>query len=101
MALFPMKTDNPATFELLKAGQVKFGDVKRKAGKGGESARPECGPASEPETPRKIGQGVQLANEAINMLARIPKGDALRERGFEMVVDWIRRARASTSQEDA
>jgi hypothetical protein len=35
------------------------------------------------------GVGVALANEAINCLIRIPKNDALRERGFEIVADWV------------
>src|SRR5262249_49748196 len=35
------------------------------------------------------GKGVFLANEAINCLARIPKDDALRGRGLQLVLDWI------------
>lgn len=37
------------------------------------------------------GKGVALANEAIGCLMRIPKNDGLRERGFQIVKDWIRR----------
>ena len=37
------------------------------------------------------GKGVILANEAINCLIRIPKNDALRKRGFQIVTDWIRK----------
>ncbi len=33
------------------------------------------------------------ANEAINALSRIPKNDHLRERGFQIVMDWIRAAK--------
>ena len=40
-----------------------------------------------------IGKGVFLAHEAINHLTRIPKNDALRERGLEIVMDWCRRSR--------
>lgn len=36
------------------------------------------------------GKGVILANEAINCLTRIPKNDALRKRGFQLVSDWIK-----------
>jgi hypothetical protein len=36
------------------------------------------------------GVGVIRANEAINSLKRIPKGDALRERAFQIVTDWIK-----------
>ena len=34
--------------------------------------------------------GVILANEALNVLMRIPKRDSLRKRGFQIVADWIR-----------
>lgn len=36
------------------------------------------------------GKGVILANEAINCLTRIPRNDALRKRGFQIVMDWIK-----------
>lgn len=36
------------------------------------------------------GVGVIRANEAINCLIRIPKNDALRKRGFQIVTDWIK-----------
>ena len=36
------------------------------------------------------GVGVIRANEAINCLIRIPKNDALRKRGFQIVMDWIK-----------
>lgn len=39
------------------------------------------------------GVGVFRANEAINSLSRIPKNDALRKRGFQIVTDWIRHNR--------
>jgi len=40
---------------------------------------------------RKVkGVGVRLAHEALNCLTRIPKDDALRKRGFQIVTDWIR-----------
>jgi len=34
--------------------------------------------------------GVLRANEALNCLIRIPKDDALRQRGFQIVSDWIK-----------
>jgi ParB-like chromosome segregation protein Spo0J len=37
------------------------------------------------------GKGVRFANEAIDCLKRIPKNDLLRNRGFQIVTDWIRR----------
>jgi hypothetical protein len=36
-----------------------------------------------------LGTGVIRANEAIDCLKRIPKNDALRNRGFQIVRDWI------------
>lgn len=45
----------------------------------------------QPEEERKErGKGIILAHEAINCLTRIPKDDALRKRGFQVVTDWIR-----------
>jgi hypothetical protein len=34
--------------------------------------------------------GVIKANEAVNCLKAIPKSDALRKRGFQIVSDWIK-----------
>jgi ParB-like chromosome segregation protein Spo0J len=42
------------------------------------------------EKGKKNGVGVRRANEAINALSRIPKNDPLRERGFQIVMDWIK-----------
>lgn len=39
---------------------------------------------------KPVGKGVALANEAINCLIKIPKNDALRKRGFQIVMDWIK-----------
>lgn len=57
-------------------------------------------PEPKKETPEKklgngsktgmLGMGVVRANEAINCLKRIPKNDALRKRGFQIVRDWMK-----------
>ena len=47
----------------------------------------------EPEEGKLRGVGVFKAQEAINCLKHIPKNDALRKRGFEIVVDWIKNNR--------
>lgn len=60
---------------------------KYKAASGGNDANDE--PEEKPEGERR-GKGVILANEAINCLTRIPKNDALRKRGFQIVMDWIK-----------
>lgn len=41
--------------------------------------------------PEMRGVAILRANEAISCLTRIPKNDALRKRGFQLVTDWIRR----------
>lgn len=44
-----------------------------------------------PGVPR--GVGINRGNDAINALSRIPRNDRLRERGFQIVVDWIKHNR--------
>jgi hypothetical protein len=39
---------------------------------------------------KQRGVGILRANEAINSLSRIPKNDALRKRGFQLVTDWMK-----------
>lgn len=53
---------------------------------------PSPGKTSEPEPQagKVRGVGVEIANEAINCLIRIPKNDALRKRGLQIVADWIK-----------
>lgn len=43
------------------------------------------------QTPKVLGVGVIRAREAINILSRIPKNDALRSSGLKIVADWVRR----------
>lgn len=50
----------------------------------------EPDPDSNPGDRKVLGKGITLAHEAINCLKRIPKNDALRKRGFQLVTDWIR-----------
>ena len=55
-------------------------------------------PKSEPADQQKpskrkdgpAGVGIIRANEAINCLSKIPKNDALRKRGFQLVSDWMK-----------
>ena len=53
------------------------------------TAKPESQPPTNGEIDI-VGVGIIRANEAINSLTRIPKNDALRQRGFQLVTDWIR-----------
>lgn len=55
------------------------------------SKRREKQDEDEIEEGKSRGVGVRWANEAINCLAKIPKDDGLRNRGFQIVSDWIRR----------
>jgi len=51
----------------------------------GDSASDE-----EPSERKLLGKGVFLAHEAINCLKKIPKNDALRKQGFQMVKEFIK-----------
>lgn len=62
----------------------------RKYEAGPNGTKPEPKHEEEPEEGKQRGKGVFLANEAINCLIRIPKNDALRKRGFQIVTDWIK-----------
>lgn len=44
----------------------------------------------DPPPGQSRGVGIERAHEAIACLKRIPKNDALRKRGFQVVTDWIR-----------
>lgn len=59
---------------------------------GGRYRRKTVEEDTEPVKPngKLLGVGVVRANEAVNCLARIPKNDPLRKRGFQIVKDWIR-----------
>lgn len=50
----------------------------------------EVEPVKPVEPGKSRGVGIQRAHEAIACLKRIPKNDALRSRGFQVVTDWIR-----------
>lgn len=73
--------------------RAELADPKRnrkyKATSGGGNSLPDEPEEEKPEGERR-GKGVILANEAINCLIRIPKNDALRKRGFQLVTDWIK-----------
>lgn len=73
---------------LPAAEQDKFAEAatgKRRTIRKNEVLEPE----REPDGKIK-GVGVIRANEAINCLIRIPKNDALRRRGLQIVFDWIK-----------
>ena len=69
-------------------------EVALQAKRGAMSSKAKPREQTEPdETPKRTGKppvGVILANEALNVLMRIPKHDSLRKRGFQIVTDWIR-----------
>lgn len=56
----------------------------------GDAPSPEKTSEPEPQAGKVRGVGVEIANEAINCLIRIPKNDALRKRGLQIVADWIK-----------
>jgi ParB-like chromosome segregation protein Spo0J len=59
---------------------------------GNSNSKPhkEKQPDAELEPPQIRGVGVFRANEAVDALKRIPRNDPLRNRGFQIVTDWIR-----------
>lgn len=72
--------------------RVKRGRIY-KAGEGGIKAvgHNDDQPDEEPPEGQRRGIGVIQANEAINCLIKIPKNDGLRNRGFQLVMDFIKR----------
>jgi len=98
-----LKKGDPALVQAVEAGQVP---VRRAAELAQRPHAEQRQALSEPkprqqkadcgrrhDTNGKPGKGVILANEAINCLIRIPKNDPLRERGFQIVMDWIKAQR--------
>ena len=73
----------PVVEEMDRTGKVSPAFQKIQEAKG-EAKAPE---------PIK-GVGIRVANEAINLLSRIPKNDCFRERGFQIVSDWLKQARS-------
>lgn len=80
-----LKSDVEVDALIARAAQAKAAGKRR--------ARPTAADKDD-EIPVSNGEvrgvGVIRANEAINSLSRIPKNDALRKRGFQIVTDWIR-----------
>jgi hypothetical protein len=85
-----LKAESPENFEQVKAGKLKLGEAKRQT-----AAAEACQEEHQDQAAgRKLrGVGVVHAHEAINSLQRIPPQDALRERAFQIVMDWIKNAR--------
>jgi hypothetical protein len=70
-----------------KATPSAEGEGDGPAGAGGRGPDPD----NSPEDRKLKGKGIFMAHEAINILSRIPKDDALRQDGFRLVDDWITR----------
>jgi len=60
-----------------------------------DEAKPKKNEPTKPEGTLQ-GVGVIHAHEAINCLMRMPKRDALKKRGFQIVTDWIKDNSADT-----
>lgn len=78
--------DLPAPEAVKVAEAIASGSTKKVADVLNKST-----PAPEEPKNGRTPVGVLRANEAINCLTRIPKNDAQRKRGFQLVTDWIRR----------
>lgn len=83
--------------EMDRTGKVDPAHKKlkqRQQGKCAATAQQEkkhSDPDNNPEDRKSRGKGLTIAHEAINLLATIPKNDALRKRGFQVVLDWVQR----------
>jgi hypothetical protein len=87
----PTKPRNPEAQALLDGDPEYQGallDKERREAK----EKPKAAVHPQPETGHESrGKGIALAHQAINLLQSIPKNDALRKRGFEVVLEWVQR----------
>ena len=67
----------------------QWGTDYKKAEAESKAAEPDSKP-DEPQQIKRLGVGVERGHEAINALMRIPKTDPLRQRGFQIVMDYIK-----------
>lgn len=80
-----------AIVEDIKQRAIKPDGKRRRCRREEDLPPKDSAKGKEPEpTGERRGVGVIKANEAINCLSRIPKNDALRNRGFQIVTDWIK-----------
>lgn len=75
--------------ELLNSELRKEQNPQKKAKPSDPS--PADDPDTNPSARDSRGKGIQVAHEAINLLAQIPKNDAHRKRGFQIVEEWVQR----------
>lgn len=76
--------------ELLQAELSQEQKTQHKAKPQESNGKPD--PDTNPEDRHSRGKGITLANQAINLLQRIPKRDALRKRGFQIVLEFVQRS---------
>lgn len=88
----------PEVFAALESGEIGINRAEQIATMYPKSEQPKIlkdGTGVESNEPQEtngksLGKGVRLAHEAVNCLKQIPKNDPLRNRGFQIVTDWIR-----------
>jgi hypothetical protein len=85
----PAPTPLPATVVTVTGRDGKRYPATRQDRQPHTPPEPGPDPDHNPEDPNVRGKGITLAHEAINSLSRIPKNDALRHRGFQLVLDWF------------
>lgn len=85
------------TVAAVRAGETTvnaaYKDIKSKSRPQPETETPADPRHKETDPPTKSkrqGVGIIRANEAIDILKRIPKADEFRDRAFQMVKDWIK-----------
>jgi ParB-like chromosome segregation protein Spo0J len=91
IALLP-KEQQPDAIQETKTQRLE----KKREQKKQPEPEPEQEPRQKPE-PARNGNirsvAIARAAEAVNCLMRIPKNDPKRERGFQIVTDWIKRSK--------
>jgi hypothetical protein len=91
LAATPAATQKAAIAGGKEAIKAAVSAAKPTNGKEAEQhSEDDTKPEPSPKRNGKPPVGVILANEALNVLMRIPKDDPLRKRGFQIVTDWIR-----------
>jgi len=79
--------------EAKRRGGAAVAEVEPSPANGEATKEEEEEETAGPGRPKRTPVGVIRAHEAINCLSRIPKNDPQRERGFQIVKDWLRHNR--------
>lgn len=85
------KVDPEDRMEVLDMASVNGATSASKIRNAAAEIKEAKAPSDIPSVPESRGVGVRWGNAAIDALKRIPQNDGLRARGFQLVLDWIKR----------